>query len=154
MKSKRQSAMLDLIENNVITTQEEILAHLRKQGYAVTQATVSRDIRELKIAKVTSDNGIVRYSVAHHHIPVPRTATLGLNSSLTESILKIDYAQNDIVIHTLPGLAQAIAATIDALHLNNLLGCVAGDDTILIITRNEESAAEICRSLIDMLKRK
>ncbi len=153
MKNKRQSAILNLIENNVINTQEEILAHLRKQGFAVTQATVSRDIRELKIAKVTSDSGTVRYSVAHH-MPAPRATALGLNSSLTESILKIDYAQNDIVIHTMPGLAQAIAATIDSLHIHNVLGCVAGDDTILIITRSEESAVEICRSLIDMLKRK
>ena len=82
---------------------------------------------------------------------MPNTNTLGLNSALTESILKIDHAYNDIVVHTLPGLAQAIAAAIDSIHIEGVLGCVAGDDTILIITRSEQSADTISHSLSEIL---
>jgi len=150
MKTRRQEALIDLINNNSITTQEELLSALRKLGFDVTQATVSRDIRELKVSKISQSDGSFRY-VTPKHASAPKNNTLGLNSALTESILKIDHAYNDIVIHTLPGLAQAIAAAIDSIHIEGVLGCVAGDDTILIITRNEQSANEISLRLSEML---
>lgn len=153
MKLKRQEALLNLINNNSITTQESLLSGLRTLGFDVTQATVSRDIRELKISKISQPDGTFRYTSAKQITP-SKNITLGLNSALTESILKIDYAHNDIVVHTLPGLAQAIAAAIDSIHLDSVLGCVAGDDTILIITRTEQSAKEISQRLSDMLVRK
>lgn len=150
MKSRRQEALTNLINNNSITTQEELLAGLRKLGFEVTQATVSRDIRELKISKISQSDGSFRY-VTSKHANAPKSNTLGLNSALTESILKIDHACNDIVVHTLPGLAQAIAAAIDSIHIDGILGCVAGDDTILIITRGEKDADDISLRLSDML---
>ncbi len=151
MKSKRQSELIRLINENVITTQEELLDDLRSLGFNVTQATVSRDMRELKISKVMSNEGILRYAVPTH-TPV-KAVSLSLNSALTESIVRIDSALNDIVIHTMPGLAGAIAVAIDALHLEEVLGCVAGDDTILMITRDEASAREICLLLREKLNR-
>ena len=153
MKLKRQEALLNLINNNVITTQEELLSGLRTLGFDVTQATISRDIRELKISKISQNNGTFRYTLSKDIAPQKKN-TLGLNSALTESILKIDYAYNDIVIHTLPGLAQAIAAAIDSIHIDGVLGCVAGDDTILIITRNEQNAKEISQRLSELLSKK
>ncbi len=152
MKTKRQNELTRLINENVITTQEELLDKLHALGYNVTQATVSRDMRELKISKVMSRDGILRYSVPVHH-PIKENA-ITLNSVLTESIVKIDFACNDIVIHTLPGLAGAVAVAIDDLRLDDVLGCVAGDDTILMITRDEESASEICGLLREKLNRR
>jgi transcriptional regulator of arginine metabolism len=149
-KIKRKNEILRLISENVITTQDEILDDLKALGFNVTQATVSRDMRELKISKITDPNGVLRYSVPG--VSQTHKNTFGLKSALTESIVKIDYACNDIVIHTMPGLAQAIAGAIDSLHIENVLGCVAGDDTILIITRSNESAAEICVKIRNMLK--
>lgn len=153
MKSRRQEALIDLINNNAITTQEELLAGLRTLGFDVTQATVSRDIRELKISKISQTDGTFRY-VTSKHTDRPKVNTLGLNSALTESIIRIDHACNDIVIHTLPGLAQAIAAAIDSIHIDGVLGCVAGDDTLLIITRSDREAGEISQKLSDMLVRR
>lgn len=149
-KIKRKNEILRLISENVITTQDEILDDLKALGFNVTQATVSRDMRELKISKITDPNGVLRYSVPG--VSQTHKNTFGLKSALTESIVKIDYACNDIVIHTMPGLAQAIAGAIDSLRIENVLGCVAGDDTILIITRSNESAAEICVKIRNMLK--
>ncbi len=149
MKTGRQKALIDLISNNVIKTQEELLSGLKLLGFDVTQATVSRDIRELKITKTSLSDGTFRYVTPTKSRE--RGNTLGLNSALTESILKIDHACNDIVIHTLPGLAQAIAAAIDSIHINDILGCVAGDDTILIITKDEQSASDISLKLSEML---
>ena len=150
MKTQRQEALLNLINNHSITTQEELLNGLRKLGFDVTQATISRDIRELNISKISQSDGSFRY-VLPKHANLPNTNTLGLNSALTESILKIDHAYNDIVVHTLSGLAQAIAAAIDSIHIEGVLGCVAGDDTILIITRSEQSADTISHSLSEIL---
>ncbi len=149
-KTKRKNEILRLINENIVTTQDEILDDLKGLGFNVTQATVSRDMRELKISKITDANGILRYSIPG--TSASKKSTFGLNSALTESIVRIDYACNDIVIHTMPGLAQAIAAAIDSLHIENVLGCVAGDDTILIVTRSDESAAEICMRIREMLK--
>ncbi len=150
MKTRRQKALIDLINNHAITTQEELLSGLRTLGFEVTQATVSRDIRELKISKISQSDGTFRY-VSPKDTSAHKSNTLALNSALTESILKIDHAYNDVVIHTLPGLAQAIAAAIDSIHIEGVLGCVAGDDTILIITRSEQNADDISVSLSEML---
>ena len=149
-KTKRKNEILRLINENIVTTQDEILDDLKGLGFNVTQATVSRDMRELKISKITDANGILRYSIPG--TSASKKSTFGLNSALTESIVRIDYACNDIVIHTMPGLAQAIAAAIDSLHIENVLGCVAGDDTILIVRRSDDSAGEICMRLREMLK--
>lgn len=144
MKNKRHSKIMEIIEKHNIETQEELIEQLRLAGFAVTQATVSRDIRELKLSKVMSETGNYKYVLSQpgteesHHV---------YNKALTGSIKSVESAMNDIVIKTYPGMANAVAAGIDALHEHDILGCVAGDDTIIIIAHSTESAAAICKRL-------
>ena len=148
MKQKRQATILELIEHNDIETQEEMLAHLKDAGFTVTQATVSRDIRELKLVKESGKDGKVRYALtAKRENQSPK-----FNSALTESILKVDYAGNLIVVKTFPGLANAVATCIDSVKLPEIIGCVAGDDAILVVVRTEADAAAISNSFRTMIK--
>ena len=148
MKQKRQATILELIEHNDIETQEEMLAHLKDAGFTVTQATVSRDIRELKLVKESGKDGKVRYALtAKRENQSPK-----FNSALTESILKVDYAGNLIVVKTFPGLANAVATCIDSIRLPEIIGCVAGDDAILVVVRTEADAATISNSFRTMIK--
>lgn len=136
MKEARQKRILELIDNHDIQTQEELIARLEQGGYRVTQATVSRDIRELGLIKGVNASGVYRYI-----LPVrPRNGAPKLNSALNSSIVSIDCAGNLLVIKTYPGLANAVAACIDSLHIPELLGCVAGDDTILAVLQSENGA--------------
>ena len=149
MKTKRQSKILELIRKNDIETQEELLAHLIADGFAVTQATVSRDLKELKLTKVPTARGTYRYAVnsGRYH-----TGSVKLNSAMVDSIIGVDYSLNNVVIKTYPGLAQAVASAVDTLNMHNILGCVAGDDTIIIVTRDEESSAEISNKMMEFMK--
>lgn len=147
MRAIRQNAILQIVAENEIQTQEELSERLRALGYDVTQATVSRDIKELRLVKVKNDNGIVCYRT-------DKKSDSGdveqrLRSILKHSMVSVDSAQNDVVIKTLSGVAQAAAAAIDAMHWNEIIGTIAGDDTILMITRSEKSASEV----IDKLKK-
>ncbi len=140
MKIKRHNKILEIIENYNIETQEELIEKLRLAGFDVTQATVSRDIRELKLLKQMSDMGTYKYVV-------PKSST-GDNQhvysrAIASSIKSVESSFNDIVIKTYPGMAQAVAAGVDSLHENDILGCVAGDDCIIIVTRDTESAIDI-----------
>ena len=148
MKQKRQATILELIEHNDIETQEEMLAHLKDAGFTGTQATVSRDIRELKLVKESGKDGKVRYALtAKRENQSPK-----FNSALTESILKVDYAGNLIVVKTFPGLANAVATCIDSVKLPEIIGCVAGDDAILVVVKTEADAAVISNSFRTMIK--
>ena len=141
MKSKRQSAILEIIENYDIETQEELIDSLRREGFNVTQATISRDIRELKLTKVTGENGNYKYV-----LPGTKPTSSGqhiYSNTVANSILSVEYAMNLIVVKTYPGMAQAVAAGVDSMHEADILGCVAGDDCIIIVTRDTESAVEI-----------
>ena len=144
MKIKRHNKIMEIIENYNIETQEELIEQLRLAGFDVTQATVSRDIRELKLAKIMCETGNYKYVMSKpgaqdgHHV---------YNKALTGSIKSVESAMNDIVIKTYPGMANAVAAGIDALHEHDILGCVAGDDTIIIIAHSAESAAAISKRL-------
>ena len=149
MKKTRQQKMLELISQYEIETQDELIARLRDIGVAVTQATVSRDIRELKIAKMTTGKGTYRYVSPKQS----EVATVGsmFNSTLTDSIISADHAVNITVLKTIPGLANAVAVGIDTMNMAEILGCVAGDDTIMIVTRDPASAEALSdrfRSLI------
>ena len=149
MKSSRQNAIIELIEKYDIETQEDMIAHLRALGYEVTQATVSRDIRELKLTKVLGASGSYRYvknKVNHHE------GNIKLNHAVVDAITKVDYSANIVVLKTYPGLAMAVASGVDALNMHSILGCVAGDDTIIIITRDEESSAQISQTLTELMK--
>ena len=126
MKTKRQTKMLELIKKHDIETQEELSDYLQKEGYQVTQATVSRDIRELKLTKVAMSNGRQKYAALTE-------ANEDLSEKYTrvfrDAFVSMDMAQNILVIKTVSGMAMAVAAAIDAMHLHEIVGCIAGDDT-------------------------
>ncbi len=149
MKRNRQEKMLELISRYEIDTQDELIARLRDCGFEVTQATISRDIRELKIAKMMTGKGSYRYV-----LPKQTASGAGqkFSTALIDSIVSVDSACNIVVIKTYPGLANAVAVGIDNLNFSQILGCVAGDDTIMIATRDYESADMICNRLHELLK--
>lgn len=149
MKSERQNRILELISKYEIETQEEMMERLRAEGYRVTQATVSRDLKELKLSKVLTAHGNYRYCVNHGRA---HAGTVKLNSAMVDSIISVDYSLNNVVIKTYPGLAQAVASAVDALNMHKILGCVAGDDTIIIVTRDEESSAQISEKIRELMK--
>jgi transcriptional regulator of arginine metabolism len=143
MKSKRQQKILELIETYNINTQEELISRLNEAGYLATQATISRDIRELKLVKAMMADGMYKYvHPTKRETPAPR-----FNSALAESILRIDSAGNNIVIRTYPGMAQPVASCIDAIGHADILGCVGGDDTIIVVIRDAQKASELCNKI-------
>ncbi len=147
MKVKRHNKILEIIENNNIETQEELIAKLRLAGFDVTQATVSRDMRDLKLTKQMSDTGAYRYVVAttgttNHHV---------YSRAITHSIKSVEYALNNVVIKTYPGMANAVAAGIDTLRETGILGCVAGDDCIIVVTRTEADSDALTKHIQRMI---
>ena len=149
MKSIRQDKIIEIIGKYEVETQDDLIDHLNKEGFNVTQATISRDIRELKLSKITTSRGTYRYVQARRH---PVESNVRFNNALIESILNVDYACNLIVLKTLPGLASAVATGIDSIHLPEILGCIAGDDTIMVVTRDDECASDIADKLKHMMK--
>lgn len=149
MKNKRQEKILELIAKYEIETHDEMINKLREDGYNVTQATISRDLRELKLTKVLTSRGTYKYTVnnARHH-----ANNVKFNNAVVDSIVSVDYAGNNIVLKTYPGMAQAVASSVDALSVESILGCVGGDDTIIIVTRDEESSAEISEKIKELIK--
>ena len=149
MKNVRQTAILSIIEQHDIETQEELAARLREMGIVVTQATVSRDIKELRLLKVLSATGSYRYATADK-------AEHGLSERFVrmfkDSVLSISYANNIIVIKTLAGSANVAAEAIDSMRLPEILGTMAGDNTVLVVARNEEEAAKTVDGFREMLK--
>ena len=140
MKTKRQTKMLELIKKHNIETQEELSDYLQKEGYQVTQATVSRDIRELKLTKVAMSNGRQKYAVLTE-------ANEDLSEKYTrvfrDAFVSMDMAQNILVIKTVSGMAMAVAAAIDAMHLHEIVGCIAGDDTIMCAVRSVDDTIAV-----------
>ena len=144
MKVKRHNKIMEIIGSCHIETQEELIDQLRAAGFDVTQATISRDIRELKLVKVMSETGEYKYILPKSGENDGRHV---YSKALSGSIKSVDCALNDIVIKTYPGLANAVAAGIDSLHEHDILGCVAGDDTIILIAHSAESALNLCKRL-------
>ncbi len=149
MKKIRQEKMLELISKYEIDTQDELIDRLRESGFGVTQATVSRDIRELKISKMTTGKGTYRNVLPKQ---TSRGSGMKFNTALIDSIVTVDYACNIVVLKTYPGLANAVAVGIDSMNLEQILGCVAGDDTIMVVSRNEECAKTLSDRFHDMLR--
>lgn len=149
MKSERQNAIIDLITRYEIETQEDMINRLRQAGYDATQATVSRDIRELKLTKVLTAHGTYRYVKNHtrHH-----SHNIKFNNAVVDSIISVDYAENIIILKTYPGLGMAVASGVDALNIPKILGCIGGDDTIMIVARDKESAGEISEKIKELMK--
>ena len=149
MKSQRQAKILELIGQKDIETQEQLLMALEESGFRSTQATISRDIKELRLLKVLSASGGYKYATADK-------AEHGLSDRFVrmfkDSVLSINFANNIIVIKTLAGSANVAAEAIDSMHLPEILGTMAGDNTILAIVQNEAEAAETVNRFRDMLK--
>ena len=144
MKTQRQTKILELIRNNEIETQEELQAHLVQSGIAVTQATVSRDIRDMKLTKISTDNGKQKYVALND-------ATEDLSEKyvrvLREGYVSMDMAQNILVIKTVSGMAGAVCASIDAMNISGIVGSIAGDDTIMCAIRTTEDTVHIMKKL-------
>ena len=150
MKKNRQEKLLELISRYEIDTQDELIERLRDHGYEVTQATVSRDIRELKIAKMMSGKGTYRYVLPKQ--VTDSGSNMKFSNVLIESIVSVDHACNIVVLKTYAGLAQAVAVGIDGMNMHQVLGCVAGDDTIMIVSRDEECATVIADRIRMLMK--
>ena len=148
MKKRRQAKILELITNNEIETQEELQGLLISYGYEVTQATISRDIKELRLVKDLSPKGRYIYSTGKKRVNNMSRRAGGIFS---ESIISIDHAMNMIVIKCFSGMANAACAAIDSMEHNEILGTIAGDDTIFMLCRTEEVAAEFTNKLRKML---
>ncbi len=144
MKVSRQAKILEIIEKNEIETQEELALKLKEEGFNVTQATISRDIREMKLTKIATENGRQKYSVIK-----------GSDTELSErlirvfrdAVVKLDYSQNMIVIKTLNGMGMAVAVAVDNIQSNDILGSIAGDDTVFCVARSHNQAVEFIQKL-------
>ncbi len=145
-KRTRRDMIQKLIASEHISTQMELSRRLEEEGFQVTQATVSRDIRELRLVKIADGNGSYHYEVSK---PADTLHASGKFTSMFQSaVTKVDSAQNLVVIHTYTGMAQAVCATMDGVEWSGVLGTLAGDDTVLVVTRDEETA----RKLVDTLR--
>ena len=144
MKVKRQSKILELIRENDIETQEMLADLLNKAGFNVTQATVSRDIRELKLTKATMQSGKQKYVATAKESSF---VTERLNRVFRDGIVSIDYAQNIVVIKTLVGMAMAVAAALDSMENSEIMVTIAGDDTIFCVVKNESKAVKLTENL-------
>ena len=144
MKVKRQSKILELIRENDIETQEMLADLLNKAGFNVTQATVSRDIRELKLTKATMQSGKQKYVATAKESSF---VTERMNRVFRDGIVSIDYAQNIVVIKTLIGMAMAVAAALDSMENSEIMGTIAGDDTIFCVVKNESRAVKLTENL-------
>ena len=149
MKSQRQAKILEIISNKNIETQEQLLAELQIEGFRGTQATISRDIKELRIVKELTSLGAYRYTVSSNDLGSSFSARL--NTIFRECVVSFDYAQNIIVVRTLPGLASAAGSAIDAMNLNTIVGTLAGDDTVMIVMRDTNAAATLCGEIKGLL---
>ena len=151
MKYNRQSKILELIENCPVETQEELCDRLRELDFNVTQATVSRDIKELKIIKVTDESGRSKYAAAPGDINLMSDKMLAV---FAHAFLSVDYANNIVVIKTLPGMAQAVASTVDSLKNTGILGSIGGDDTVMVVCRTEKYAESLVENILRLTNNK
>ena len=149
MKGKRQEKILELIREHDIETQEELAGYLKKAGFSSTQGTISRDIRELKLTKVAGENGRSKYA------PILRESVHVSNKYrrvLSEAILDMEQAQNILVIKTVSGMAMACGAAIDSISLQGIVGCIAGDDTIMCVVKEESMVPGIIEKMGQIIK--
>ena len=140
---------MEIISTTNVETQEQLLQELLSAGFTSTQATISRDIKELRIVKELTSFGTYRYTTASSKVPT--TFSGRLNTIFRECVTSFDYAQNIIVIHTLPGLANAAASALDAMSMSVVLGTIAGDDTVFIVMRDNNAAAAFCGEIKSLL---
>ena len=144
MKSKRQEKIIEIIETHDIETQDELAEKLHEAGFPTTQATISRDIREMKLTKIAAPGGKQKYialkSKDYH-------TTEKYKRVLSDGVMSMEAAQNIIVIRTVVGMAMAVAAAIDNLHIIGIIGCIAGDDTIMCVAKGNEMAKDVIKNI-------
>ena len=150
MKNDRQRRILEIVEREPIDTQELLQQRLLEQGVSCTQATISRDIKQLHLIKEPIGQGRYRYTASSQRSRL--NAADKLRSIFRESIVSVDFAQNMIVIKTMAGLANAAAAALDGMNISDMVGSLAGDDTALLGMRDTESARGFCEEIHEMLK--
>lgn len=146
MKSARHQEILNLIEKYPIDRQEDLLAHLRAEGFNVTQATVSRDIRELRLIKSSTGNGEYRYMSAADSGKLGHSPNR-FETIFRESVIKVDYAGHLVLVKCFSGMANAACEVFDAKHWNDVVGTLSGDDTFFVLMRSEQAAHDICQEL-------
>ena len=149
MKASRHIRILELIQSRAIQTQEELAITLKNEGYDVTQATVSRDIKELNLVKTPGGDGIYRYSVAGG---VKHDQQERLHRLFASTVLKVQSANNIIVLKTMQGSANTVAVVIDSLNNEDILGTVAGDDTVMVVISSNEKVESIVTLIRDMIR--
>ncbi len=149
MKSQRQAKILEIIATQNVETQEQLLAALQKEGFRGTQATISRDIKDLRIVKELTSLGTYRYATTNNEMSGSFSSRL--NTIFRECVISFDYAQNIIVIRTLPGLASAAGSAIDSMNMNLIVGTLAGDDTVMVVMRDNNAAAAFCGEIKNLI---
>jgi len=150
MKKERQKAVLQVISTTDVETQNQLIEELEKVGIESTQATVSRDIKELHLIKELTSRGTYRYAVSDR--PDTQNNTIRLKAIFKESVISYASAQNIVVIKTLPGLAPAACGAIDSMGIRNIVGSIAGDDTGFLAMNDTAAAEKFCKEIEDMLK--
>ena len=140
---------MEIISTRNVETQEQLLAELQKEGFRGTQATISRDIKELRIVKELTSLGSYRYTTSTSE--VSGSFSSRLNTIFRECVTGYDYAQNIIIIRTMPGLAAAAGSAIDAMNLSAVVGSLAGDDTVMVVMRDNNAAAAFCGEIKNLL---
>ena len=149
MKLDRQAMILEIIAQENIETQEQLLTRLQARGLRCTQATISRDIKQLHLVKEPAGQGVYKYAVSGNRTTLNVAAKL--RTICRECIVSIDYAQNIVVVKTMPGLANGACSALDNMDMNDIVGSLAGDDTALLVMRNTEAAELLCQEIKDML---
>ena len=150
MKNKRQAEILRIIESVDVETQEQLLSELERCGIHSTQATISRDIKELHLVKELTGYGSYKYAVSERKLS--KNFAGRLRNIFKEGVTSFDRAQNIVVVKTMPGLAAAAGAALDGMEIPDMVGSLAGDDTVILIMRTHEAAAEFCAEIHTMLK--
>ena len=150
MKNDRQRRILEIVEREAIDTQEQLQQKLQEQGVTCTQATISRDIKQLHLIKEPAGGGKYRYAVSSQRTRL--NVADKLRSICRESITSIDAAQNIVVIKTMSGLANAAGAALDSISIPEIVGSLAGDDTVLLVMRDNASARNFCEDIHTLLK--
>ncbi len=148
MKAKRQETLLDIIRRERIDTQEELTSALREAGFPVTQATVSRDIKELRLIKTLGEDGRYHYTAVEPQRT--QSSSAKLQTLFRDAVQSVDYAGNIVVVKCLSGTASAVCAAADSMQLPSIVGSLAGDDTIMLVVRTEAEAIRLSRTLHDM----
>ncbi len=148
MKQNRQSKILEIISENTIETQEQLIEKLREAGYPVTQATISRDIRQLRLMKVSCGFGVYKYVVSAQEAHVHSAKYINI---LSETVIDVEHAGNIVVVKTFAGMANAAAAALDSMGWTEIIGSIAGDDTIMLVVRSADTARAFAGELVGLL---